>query len=67
MGAGPRPQYIYSRGLPGLASVEKMHLTLKRLEAPGRRALETEVRRNGMRNWRKRDQEGDKDLTDCKK
>jgi hypothetical protein len=29
-----RPQHIYSRGLLGLGSSEKMHLTLKRLEAP---------------------------------
>jgi hypothetical protein len=27
--------HIYSRGLPGLVQAEKMHLTLKRLEAPG--------------------------------
>jgi hypothetical protein len=27
--------YIYSRGLLGLGSVREMHLTLKRLEAPG--------------------------------
>jgi hypothetical protein len=30
------PQHIYSRGLPGLLiQSEKMHITLKRLEAPG--------------------------------
>lgn len=54
-----KPQQIYNRGLAGLASLEKMSLTLERLETLGRgrpggvrkqRPLGDAGRRDGMRN-----------------
>jgi hypothetical protein len=66
-GAGLRPQPIYSRGLPGLASVRenvpKLGETWGSRECGGEKSSWRQERRNGMRNFQKEDQEGDNNWT----